>query len=189
MFSGKLYFIIDVFEVIEMQHVLLKMVIGGKSIVIEAYPEYTPKAIESICRLADAKGYEHLAIQRIVPDFVLQPWYDEVNMDERYQQLLESECAINGYPQLSYQKYAVGMAGDGQGKSAGGCFFIALDNYERLQGIYPVIGYVIEGKEEIDRLMKVELVDVACDEAVVKQPKYPEVIEALTYEMIEVGVC
>lgn len=157
---------------------------SGKQIVMELYPREAPNAVHSILEMIDNGCYQKMAIQRIAPDFVLQPWYDEERMDERYQYVMPVETERNT---LEFDRYAVGMAGDGAGEASCGCFFIVAGDHckEKLQGRFTPVGYVTEGTEEVERIMHTETKDVdsGMEGVVVKEPCKPEVIEKMTYEL------
>lgn len=157
---------------------------SGKDIVMELSPADAPNSVNSIVEMIDQDCYKDLAIQRIAPDFVLQPWFDEDHMDERFQYVTPVELKNNT---LKFSRYAVGMAGNGAGESACGCFYIvAADGCEeRLTGRFTPIGRVIEGFEEVDRIMQVETkdIDIGMEGVVVKVPLQPEIIRNMSYEL------
>lgn len=156
---------------------------NGNNIVMELYPDEAPNAVNSILEMIDQDCYKDLVIQRIAPDFVLQPWFDEERMDERYQNIIPVEIENNS---LEFRRYCVGMAGNGVDESACGCFFIVTgDNCkERLQGKFTPVGYVVEGFEEVERIMHVDTtrLDVGMENVVVMEPVEPEVIAQISYK-------
>lgn len=153
-------------------------------IILELFPDYAPNAVNSILEMIDKDCYKNLEIQRIAPGFVLQPWYDEERMDERFQYVMPVEVEEN---KLKFEKYAVGMAGDGEAEASCGCFFIVTGEEceTRLQGRFTPVGRVIEGFEEIERIMRVDTKDVesGMEGVVVKEPLKPEIITQMTYEL------
>ena len=65
-------------------------------------------------------------------------------------------------------------------------FFIVLEDghQDRLNGKFAGIGYVVEGFEEVERIVSVPLQDVASPEGVVvKEPKNPEVIKHVSVDL------
>lgn len=157
---------------------------SGNAVKMELYPEEAPNAVNSILEMTDQGCYENLAVQRIAPDFVLQPWFDEERMDERYQYVMPVETGQNT---LEFKRGCVGMAGDGEKESSCGCFFIVTgeESGKKLQGRFTPVGYVVEGMEEVERIMHVPTRDVETDMegVVVKEPLRPEVITKITYEL------
>lgn len=171
-----------------MQHPIMDIHMqNGKRIAIELYPEYAKNAVNCLIEMIDMKAYDNMSIQRIVPDFVLQPWYDETKMSEAFQYVIEAECDCNGYDNpLQFKKYVVGMAGDGHTYASNSAFFICLGNEQvkRLQGKFAAVGKVIDGFEEIERLSKVDLRKVEVEENVqVFEPIQPEVISTICLEL------
>lgn len=159
---------------------------SGGQICMRLHPEKAPNAVNSILEMVDMGAYVGLAIQRIAPDFVLQPWYDEQRMDERFHYVMEGEFEENGWSNdLPFQKYAVGMAGDGKKISSCGCFFIVAGEHsgERLYGKFTAVGEVTEGFEEVERIMHVDTkeVDSGMEGVVVREPAVPEVIRRASY--------
>ena len=128
----------------------IKMVSGGV-IKIELYPEQAPNSINALLWMVFKNGYDDLQIQRVAPDFVLQPWYDEARMTQDYWYLVNGEFKANGFENNDrpLKKYAVGLAGDGKKISSPSSFFICLsdEGQARLNGKFAYIGEVIEGFE------------------------------------------
>lgn len=171
-----------------MQHPKMNIVMhNGNTICVELYPEYANNAVNSLIEMVEMHAYDNMEIQRIVPNFVLQPWYDETRMSDAFQYLIEAECANNGYDNpLRFEKYVVGMAGDGEKYASNSAFFICLGNEEvkRLQGKFAAIGKVIDGFKEIDRLSHVELRKVEVEENVqVFEPIHAEIIQTIHLEL------
>ena len=155
---------------------------SSQDIQIELYPEKAPNSVNGLIWMIERNGFDQMAIQRIVPDFVLQPWYDENIMPVDYQYLIDGEFEANGYldNDLKMTKYAVGLAGDGAHISSPGCFFIVVGDQcqERLNGKFAGIGYVISGFDEIERIMHVPLrkIESGLENVLINQPVKDEVI-------------
>ena len=161
---------------------------NGNKIKIELYPSKAPNSINALLWMVFKNGYDNMQIQRIAPGFVLQPWYDEARMSEDYWYLVDGEFQSNGYlnNDLDMCKYSVGLAGDGKKISSPSSFFIVLDDghQQRLNGKFACIGYVIEGFEEIERIVSVPLRKVDSPEGVVvMEPKTPEIIKHVSCEL------
>lgn len=161
---------------------------NGNLIKIELYPEKAPNSINALLWMVFKNGYDQMQIQRIAPGFVLQPWYDERRMTEDYWYLVDGEFSSNGYEKndLDMGKYSVGLAGDGKKISSPSSFFIVLNDghQDRLNGKFAGIGYVIEGFEEVNRIVSVPLQKVNSPEGVVvMEPVNPEVIKHVSVEL------
>lgn len=173
-----------------MNHPIMKIYMASKKhITIELYPEKAPNSVNGLIWMLQKNGFDQMPIQRIVPEFVLQPWYDENKMPQDYQYLIEGEFSANGYPlnDLAMTKYAVGLAGDGVHISCPSCFFIVVgdDCQQRLNGHFAGIGYVIEGFEEVERIVHVPLraVDSGMEQVKINVPVHDEVIEHITLSL------
>lgn len=163
--------------------------VNQKKITIELYPEKAPNSVNGLLWALERHLFDQMAIARIVPGFVLQPWYDENIMPLDYQYLISGEFKANGFHKndLIMHKYAVGLAGDGSSVSSPGCFFIVVgDGCEAaLDEKFAGVGYVIAGFEEVDRLVSVPLkpVDSKMAGVLINEPLEAEVIETITYDL------
>lgn len=156
-----------------------------KQITMELYPDKAPNGVNSILELAQMNAYDNLSIQRIAPGFVLQPWYDEKRMGPEFQYIMKGEFSAAGHDNdLAFEKYTVGLGGDGSSISACGCIFIVIgDGYEqRLGGKFTAVGKVVDGFGEVQRITQVETRDIesGMEGVVVKEPLHPEIIETIT---------
>lgn len=160
-----------------------------KTITIELYPDKAPNSVNGLLWSLFKDSYDNMKISRIVPDFVLQPWYDESKMSLDYQYLIDGEFEANGYTKndLSFTKYAVGLAGDGATISSASSFFIVVGDHcePRLNGKFSCIGYVTSGFEEIERLVSVPLrkVDSGLENVSINEPVTDEIIEHISIEL------
>ncbi len=126
--------------------------------------------------------FQNMAIARIVPGFVLQPWYDESVMPEPYQYLAKLEWDGT----RSFDKYSVGLAGDGKSIASVCCFFIVAEDgcQKRLNGKFTYLGKVVSGYAEVDRLMHVELIkDESPENVEIYHPAVPEIIADITADV------
>lgn len=173
------------------QPVMNIVMANSHTIKIELNPQKAPNSVNGLIWAVQRHLFDHMPIQRIVPDFVLQPWYDEKMMSQDYQYWITGEFSANGYDgnDLSFKKYTVGLAGDGQKISSPSCFFIVIgDQCEaRLNGHFAAIGEVISGFEEVERLAHVPLNPIPSPSPYVKinEPQCAEVIETVTLELNE----
>ena len=158
------------------KHPIAKIYTDHGIITIELYPECAPNTVNSFIWAANEKMYENRLIKRIVPGFVLQPSYCFFD-DKRCDFMLDGEFDSNGVNNpLKFEKWTVAMAGDGEYEAHGSEFFITLSDEagERLQGKFAAFGKVIEGFEEVERLVQVKTVQV-----------FPEGVSAVIMEPIE----
>lgn len=168
---------------------IMTIVMQNKSeIVIELYPEVAPRSISSLIPLIQKNMYQNMIIERIVPGFVLQPWYDEKTMPEEFQYVIDGEFEVNGYPNdIEMNTYTVALAGDGKHTSGVGCFYIVVGEERKkdLQGHYAGIGKVISGFDEIERMMQVKTrqIDIGVEGVLVYKPLEDEVIDNIYIDL------
>lgn len=136
--------------------------------------------INGLIEAIQIKAFDNMSIERIVPKFVLQPWCDETKKSEFYQYVCDMKLENN----YIFDKYSVGLAGDGEKISVPSCLFITLDDAYHLNHKFTKIGRVISGFEEIHRIENVKLIDVDAPEGVLfKSPIIPETIETMQIEL------
>lgn len=159
-----------------------------KNIVIELYPKYAPNTVNSMITLINKGLLNNRKIQRIAYDFVLQITYDSFNHDPECEYYLDGEFEVNHHHNpIAFEKGVVGMGGDGQKISAGCDFFITISDHvqERLNNKFTAFGRVIEGYEEIERIIKVPTKKIILEDEPnvdVNEPINDEIIEKVTVE-------
>lgn len=135
---------------------------NGRKIVYEVYEGY--KEAETVLKEAIETGrLNDMPVERIVPEFVFQPWYDETTKDE----LLNA--TIKNCPNGSvFKRGSIGLAGDGKDIACPACIFIALgeEKTKRLNGVFMNIGEMIEGFDTLDYIDSLELRKIETEEKV-----------------------
>lgn len=165
---------------------------SGKEIVIELIPSSAPNAVNSFIYLANKGSFDNKDIKRIVPDFVIQPTYDEFAESDDYRYELDGEFLNNGFEDgIDIKKGVVAMAGDGAKYASGSCYYITLsdDAGEKLNGRYSAIGKVIMGYDEVERIENVKTVPVesGLEGVKVNLPVVPETILSIRVETFGVN--
>ncbi len=159
---------------------------NGAEIVFELYPKHAPLACESFIKLANSGKYDNKPIERIVPDFVIQPSYNYFN-DPELNFDIQGEFKAAGYENgLGNDKYDVALAGDGKKLSSGSEFFFTLKYDPRLDGRFTTFGKVISGWEEIERLANLDLINIPCDipEVIINKPSVEQIIKSIRVELV-----
>ena len=106
--------------------------------------------------LAEKKIFDGRAIERLEPGFVLQPLFFD-GVDPQIDIMVEPEFKTNPEnAKIVFERGIVAMAGDPE-NSSGSQYYITLAASERLNGNFTVIGKVIDGWDEIERLEHVEV--------------------------------
>ena len=122
----------------------------------ELWPEIAPIACGSVMQLAEKKIFDGRAIERLEPGFVLQPLFFD-GVDPQIDIMVEPEFKTNPEnAKIVFERGIVAMAGDPE-NSSGSQYYITLAASERLNGNFTVIGKVIDGWDEIERLEHVEV--------------------------------
>lgn len=160
---------------------------SGEVIQVEILPEAAPNTATAFIWLAQQGAYNNRSIQRIVPDFVIQPSYNSFDKDPLCDFLIANESRVNSFDSpaaIPLTKYAVAMGGDGETLASGSCFFIVVGDVPRLEGKYPGFGRVISGFEALERLVRVPLMSVEADipGVVIQVPLEPEIIESIAVD-------
>lgn len=148
---------------------------------IELYPEQAPNTVKNFIALANNGFYDGLTFHRTIPDFIIQGGDPDgegtgnarledigLHSDEKY--TIPGEFAVNGYTNntLKHKRGVISMARadyiyysdsltDESYNSASCQFFIMVEDYASLDGLYAPFGKVIEGIEIVDNIANVEV--------------------------------
>lgn len=127
------------------------------SIVIELYPDIAPNTVNNFISLVKSGFYDNNTFHRLVPGFVLQGGDPNGMGTGGPGYTIKGEFSANGVKNdLKHTKWVVSMARSQDYNSAGSQFFIMLGKAESLDGEYAAFGKVIDGKENINRIVKNE---------------------------------
>lgn len=127
------------------------------SIVIELYPDIAPNTVNNFISLVKSGFYDNNTFHRLVPGFVLQGGDPNGMGTGGPGYTIKGEFSKNGVENnLKHTKWIVSMARSQDYDSAGSQFFIMLGTAESLDGEYAAFGKVIDGKENINRIIKSE---------------------------------
>ena len=127
------------------------------TIVMELYPEIAPNTVNNFISLVKSGCYDNNTFHRLVPDFVLQGGDPNGMGTGGPGYTIKGEFSKNGFENdLKHTKWVVSMARSQDYDSAGSQFFIMLGDAENLDGEYAAFGKVIDGKENINRIVKNE---------------------------------
>lgn len=129
---------------------------SGSTIKIELYPEVAPNTVNNFISLVKKGFYDGLIFHRVIPGFMIQggdplgtgmggPGYS-----------IKGEFSQNGFPNnLKHDRGVISMARSMMPDSAGSQFFIMVKKSPHLDNQYASFGQVIEGMEEVDRIVNV----------------------------------
>ena len=127
------------------------------SIVIELYPDIAPNTVNNFISLVKSGFYDDNTFHRLVKDFVLQGGDPNGNGSGGPGYTIKGEFSENGFENnLKHEKWVVSMARSEAYNSAGSQFFIMLGEAGYLDGYYAAFGKVIDGKDNINQIVKNE---------------------------------
>ena len=128
------------------------------SILIELYPDVAPNTVNSFISLIKDGYYDNNTFHRLVPGFVLQGGDPTGTGSGGPGYKIKGEFTNNGFKNdLAHDKWVVSMArGSYSMDSAGGQFFICIDDAHNLDGNYAAFGKVVEGFDIIDKIVENE---------------------------------
>ena len=118
------------------------------TVTLELYPEVAPKTVENFVELANKGFYNGLTFHRVIPGFVAQGGCP-----------LGDGTGGPGYTipaEFSAKKHIKGtlaMARSSHPDSAGSQFYICLDATPHLDGSYTIFGQVLEGMDNVEKLV------------------------------------
>lgn len=132
---------------------------GCGSIVIELYPEIAENTVNNFISLVQSGFYDNNTFHRLVPGFVLQGGDPNGQGNGGPGYTIKGEFSSNGYKNdLKHEEKIVSMARSQSYDSAGSQFFIMLGEASYLDGEYAAFGKVIDGWDNIKRIVSQERV-------------------------------
>ena len=130
---------------------------NGKEIKAELYPEIAPNTVKNFISLINHDYYEDILFHRVIPGFMVQAGCPEGTGTGGPGYSIKGEFNSNGFENnLKHEKGVLSMARTMVPDSAGSQFFIMAEYSPHLDGEYAAFGKVIEGIEEVDRILSVE---------------------------------
>ncbi|MCP8893407.1 peptidylprolyl isomerase [Shinella daejeonensis] len=130
-------------------------------VVIELLSDVAPKHVERIKELATAGEYDNVAFHRVIDGFMAQTGDVEFgDMEDGYQ---PQRAGTGGsskpnlpaeFSEVPFERGTVGMARSQDPNSANSQFFIMFAPGDFLNGQYTVVGKVIEGMENVDKIKR-----------------------------------
>lgn len=130
---------------------------NGKEIKAELYPEVAPNTVRNFISLINHDYYEDILFHRVIPGFMVQAGCPEGTGAGGPGYSIKGEFSSNGFENnLKHEKGVLSMARTMVPDSAGSQFFIMAEYSPHLDGEYAAFGKVIEGIEEVDRIVSVE---------------------------------
>lgn len=127
------------------------------SIVIELYPDIAPNTVNNFITLVKEGFYDNNTFHRLIPGFVLQGGDPTGTGTGGPGYTIKGEFTDNGFENnLSHTSGIVSMARSADNDSAGSQFFICLGTNTHLDNKYAAFGNVIDGNDNIEKIVKKE---------------------------------
>ncbi len=124
-------------------------------VVIQLDRENAPKTVENFVKLVDEGFYDGLTFHRVIAGFMVQGGCPEGTGGGNSGTYIEGEFFANGHSNaISHIRSTVSMARGDNPNSASCQFFICVDDSPHLDGQYAGFGYVIEGMDVVDEIVK-----------------------------------
>ena len=149
---------------------------SGEKIVVELYPHIAPNTVKNFVSLVEKGFYDGLIFHRVIPGFMIQGGCPQGTGTGNPGYSIKGEFSSNGFTNnLKHEKGVISMARSSSPNSAGSQFFIMTARSPHLDGQYASFGRVLEGIEEVDKI-----VSVSTDFR--DKPLEPQVMKKVTVE-------
>ena len=132
-------------------------------VVIQLMPEVAPKHVAQVKALAAKGEYDNVAFHRVIQGFMAQT--GDVQFGDMEDGFNPARAGTGGsdlpdlpaeFSKVPFERGTVGMARSQDPNSANSQFFIMFDEGSFLNGQYTVIGKVVSGMENVDKIKRGE---------------------------------
>jgi Peptidyl-prolyl cis-trans isomerase (rotamase) - cyclophilin family len=132
-------------------------------VVVELLPDVAPKHVQRIKELASSGEYDNVAFHRVIEGFMAQT--GDVEFGDMEDGFEASRAGTGGsklpdlpaeFSEVPFERGTVGMARSQDPDSANSQFFIMFDEGSFLNGQYTVVGKVVSGMENVDKIKRGE---------------------------------
>lgn len=153
---------------------------NGNTIKVELYPEIAPNTVNNFIYLVKEGLYDGTIFHRVIPGFMIQGGDPEGTGMGGPGYSIKGEFKSNGFDNnLKHTKGVLSMARSQHPDSAGSQFFIMVADAPHLDKNYAAFGKVIDGMEEVDRIVNV-------DRNRMDRPKEEQRMEKVTVDTFDV---
>lgn len=129
---------------------------NGSLIKVELDPENAPNTVRNFISLANKGFYNGLSFHRVIPGFMIQGGCPLGSGTGGPDYSIKGEFSSNDFNnRINHKRGIISMARSQHSDSAGSQFFITVKNAPHLNGEYAAFGKVIEGMDEVDRIVAV----------------------------------
>jgi cyclophilin family peptidyl-prolyl cis-trans isomerase len=130
-------------------------------VVIQLMPEVAPKHVAQVKKLAADGKYDNVAFHRVIDGFMAQT--GDVQYGNLSKGFNARQAGMGGsdlpdipaeFSKVPFERGTVGMARSQDPNSANSQFFIMFDKGSFLNGQYTVVGKVVSGMENVDKIKR-----------------------------------
>ncbi|SPF33158.1 Peptidyl-prolyl cis-trans isomerase [Candidatus Desulfosporosinus infrequens] len=130
---------------------------NGNIIKIELYPEVAPQTVKNFVTLVSEGFYDGLIFHRVIPGFMIQGGDPNGTGMGGSKQTIPGEFSANKFKNdLKHDRGIISMARTSDPNSASSQFYIVVKASSHLDGQYASFGKVIDGMDEVDRIVSVQ---------------------------------
>jgi peptidyl-prolyl cis-trans isomerase B (cyclophilin B) len=130
---------------------------NGGFIKAELYPEIATNTVRNFISLIEKGYYNGVIFHRVIPGFMIQGGDPDGSGMGGPGYSIKGEFTSNGFTNnLKHDRGVLSMARTNMPNSAGSQFFLMVKNSPHLDNQYASFGKVIEGFEEVDRIVSVK---------------------------------
>ncbi len=156
---------------------------SGEKIKIELYPSKAPETVNNFISLINKGFYDGLFFHRTIPGFMIQGGDPEGTGMGGPGYGIKGEFKENGFENpISHLRGIISMARSSMPNSAGSQFFIVTDDSTFLDGQYAAFGCVLEGMDEVDKIVKTRVITRSPFGGGKDRPVEPPVMKKVTVE-------
>lgn len=136
--------------------VTIEMEDGGV-IKAELYSDVAPRTVDNFVDLVQKNFYNGLIFHRVIPGFMIQGGDPLGNGTGGSKTTIPGEFKSNGFNNnLKHTRGVLSMARSQDPNSASSQFFIMVKDTASLDGSYAAFGKVIQGMDEVDKIVNVK---------------------------------
>ena len=155
----------------------------GEIIKLELYPSKAPNTVNNFISLINKGYYDGVIFHRTIPGFMAQTGDPDGTGMGGPGYSIKGEFSENGFENnISHVRGIVSMARTMVPDSAGSQFFIVVEDSEFLDGKYAAFGSVIEGMDEVDKIVKSRVITRSPYGGGKDRPVEPPVMKKVTVE-------
>jgi peptidyl-prolyl cis-trans isomerase B (cyclophilin B) len=127
---------------------------NGNKIKAELYPAVAPETVENFVSLVKEGFYDGVIFHRVIPGFMIQGGDPQGTGMGGSKKKIKGEFTGNGFKNdLKHDRGVLSMARTMDPNSASSQFFIMVAKSSHLDNQYAAFGKVLEGMEEVDRIV------------------------------------